>query len=125
MHKLHWLSLKPLFPHVALSPLLRLLCFIQRLGLQETLAIGGKYPILSKKEHSTLIFFVGSGCYLPAPADRVHTVHAWLLQHLLRRLRHSSMHSYMHGTLSEAMTAYEQCVCGSRSFNSLALDNCV
>jgi hypothetical protein len=52
-----------------------------------------------------------SGCYMPAPKDRIHTVHAWLLKHLARRATDPSMRSSMHAVVSDAMEAYEQCKC--------------
>lgn len=54
---------------------------------------------------------------MPAPRDRIHTVHSWLLKHLVRRVRDSSMRGHMHVTISDAMVAFEQCKCASSFFN--------
>lgn len=53
------------------------------------------------------------GCYLPAPRERVHTIHSWLLKHLVRHTQDPSMRSSMHATLSDAMASFEQCKCAS------------
>ena len=54
-------------------------------------------------------------CYLAAPLERVHTIRAWLLMHLLSRVHEGGLmvqgatNADLHAWISDAMHAYEQC----------------
>jgi hypothetical protein len=63
-----------------------------------------------------LIRAVNAGTYIPPAAERVHTLHAWLVKHLMQRVAEGGLgipadaptQARMHAVLTDAMHGYEQ-----------------
>ena len=60
-----------------------------------------------------------AGSYIPPPVERVHTLHAWIVKHVMQRVVEGGLggspdtaaRAHMHAMLSDAIHAYEQAKC--------------